>query len=231
MEIVSEMILLRIILSLGMLTIGCVLDVWKREIHDYLWIAFGGVGFALLIFEPYPIETLFSVLFALIIAPVAFIAWRLGFFGGADAFALIVLAIIAPQITVTENIVTPFTTLSNAAVLFVVPLIVNVTRNGILILRKEKIFEGFDEPIFKKIIASFIGYKAKNPKYGFSIERKEGEQKKIELSLHHSENEEFAKKPNTWITPGLPYLLLITGGFIIQLLFGDIILTGLGFGT
>lgn len=214
-----------------MLSIGCLLDVWKREVHDYLWVTFGGAGIGLLIFEPYQLETLFVILFSLIIAPIALIAWRVGFFGGADAFALIALAVIAPQLTLSENNTTPFTTLSNAAVLFVVPLLINATRNAISLLRKEKIFDGFNESISKKIIASFIGYKAKNPKYGFSIERSEGKSKKIVLSLHHAENTEFEIKPNTWITPGIPYLLLITAGFVIQLVFGDIIITAMGIGS
>jgi len=45
--------------------------------------------------------------------------------------------------------------------------------------------------------------------------------------MHHAENENFATKPNTWITPGIPYLLLIIAGFVIQLLFGDLIVNGL----
>ncbi len=216
---------IRIILAVGMLSIGCLLDVWKREVHDYLWIIFGCAGIVLLIFEPYPLETLFVVLLSLVIAPVALVAWRVGFFGGADAFALIALAVIAPQLTLSENIITPFTTLSNAAVFFIVPLLINAIRNTISLLRHEKIFDGFDESLTKKIIASFIGYKAKNPKHGFSIERNEGKSKKIVFSIRHAENTEFEIKPNTWITPGIPYLLLITAGFIIQLVFGDIIIS------
>ncbi len=108
---------------------------------------------------------------------------------------------------------------------FIVPLLINAIRNAISLLKHENIFDGFDESLTKKIIASFIGYKAKNPKYGFSIERNDGESKKIVFSLHHAENTEFEIKPNTWITPGIPYLLLITAGFIIQLVFGDIVIS------
>lgn len=226
----SELFLIRIALAIGMLSIGCIMDIRKREVHDYLWIIFGSAGIALLIFEPNKMEILSVTLFSLIIAPVAIIAWRVGFFGGADAFALIAISVIAPQVTLSENIVTPFTTLSNAAVLFIVPLLVNGIRNGISILKKETLFDGFDESTIKKIIASFIGYKAKNPKYGFSIEKNDGKSKKITLSLHHAENEEFEIKPNTWITPGIPYLLLITAGFVIQVIFGDIIITAIGIG-
>ncbi len=34
-------------LALTMLIIGSIIDVWKREIHDYYWIGFGSVGFLL----------------------------------------------------------------------------------------------------------------------------------------------------------------------------------------
>ena len=228
METIPELFLIRIGLALGMLAIGGFFDIWKREVHDYLWIIFGVAGATLLIFEPFQTEMAYATLFALIIAPISIIIWRMGLFGGADAFALIALAVIAPQITLSENTVTPFTTLSNAAVLFVVPLLINALRNAISVGRGEDIFKGFDESRSKKILASFIGYRAKNPKHGFSIERMEGSVKKISLSFHHAENEEFENTPNTWITPGIPYLLLIIGGFVIQLVYGDMILMWMG---
>ena len=126
--------------------------------------------------------------------------------------------------TISVNPVTPFTTLSNAAVLFIIPFLINVMRNIIAQIRGEKIFEGFDESAGKKLAAILMGYKAKNPKFGFAIEKIENGKKKLDLAIHHSENQEFCTKPNTWITPGIPYLLLITGGFIIQILYGDILL-------
>ena len=225
MELVSDLFLIRIILALSMLTIGGIYDLWKREVHDYLWIIFGVSGGILLIFEPFQMEVIYSTLFALIIAPIAIIIWRMGLFGGADAFALIALAVIAPQLTISENSVTPFTTLSNAAILFVIPLLLNAFRNLVSIIKGNSIFDGFEEPIFKKIIVSFLGYRAKNPKYGFLIEKTENGIKIISLSFHHAENKEFTKSKNVWITPGIPYLLLIVGGFLIQLVYGDLILT------
>ncbi|AFS80856.1 hypothetical protein NKOR_04850 [Candidatus Nitrosopumilus koreensis AR1] len=230
METIPEIFLIRIGLALGMLAIGGFFDIWKREVHDYLWIVFGVAGAILLIFEPNQTDIIYSTLFALIIAPISILIWRMGLFGGADAFALIALAVIAPQITISGNIVTPFTTLSNAAVLFIVPLLVNALRNTISKIRGENIFEGFDETLPRKILASFLGYRAKNPKYCFSIEKNEGSVKKIAFSFHHADNEEFSEKPNTWVTPGIPYLLLIIGGFLIQLGYGDIILIGMGMG-
>jgi len=211
-------------LALTMLIVGSIIDIWKREIHDYYWIGFGGVGFLLVFIDPNLISNLLTMGFALIIAPFVILLWRLGLFGGADAFALIALAVIAPMATISENPVTPFTTLANTAILFVFPFLINVMRNVIAQIKGEHIFEGFDESSGKKLVAVLIGYKAKNPKFGFAIEKTENGKKKLHLAIHHAENQEFCTKPNTWITPGVPYLLLITGGFIIQLFFGDIIL-------
>ncbi len=211
-------------LALTMLIVGSIIDIWKREIHDYYWIGFGVVGFLLVFISPDLTTNLLTIGFALIIAPFAILMWRLGLFGGADAFALIALAVIAPLATISENPITPFTTLSNAAILFVIPFLINISRNIIAQIKGENIFDGFDESTGKKIVAVLMGYKAKNTKFGFAIEKTKKCNKKFDLALHHAENQEFCTKPNTWITPGVPYLLLITAGFIIQILYGDILL-------
>jgi len=212
------------VLALTMLIVGSIIDVWKREIHDYYWIGFGSVGFLLVFIDPDLFSNLLTIGIALIIAPFVILMWRLGLFGGADAFALIALAVIAPMATVTDNLVTPFTTLSNAVILVVFPLLINVLRNMVAQIKGEHIFEEFDESTRKKLAAIIIGYRAKTPKFGFAIEKTKKGKKKFDLVIHHAENQEFCTKPNTWITPGIPYLLLITGGFAIQLFYGDIIL-------
>jgi len=211
-------------LALTMLIVGSIIDIWKREIHDYYWIGFGSVGFLLVFLSSDLISDLLTIGFALIIAPFVILMWRLGLFGGADAFALIALAVIAPMATISENPVSPFTALSNAAILFVIPFLINVIRNAIAQIKGERIFEGFDEGAGKKIAAALMGYKAKNPKFGFAIEKVENGKKKLDLAFHHAEKQEFCTTPNTWITPGIPYLLLITGGFVIQVFYGDILL-------
>ena len=223
-ESVTNYDIIGIGLALTMLIVGSIIDVWKREIHDYYWIGFGSVGFLLVFISSDLIAELLTVGFALIIAPFVILMWRIGLFGGADAFALIALAVIAPMATISENPVTPFTTLSNAAVLFVIPFLINIIRNAMAQIKGEHIFEGFNESVGKKIAAILMGYKAKNPKFGFAIEKTENGKKKLDLAFHHAENQEYCTTPNTWITPGVPYLLLITGGFVIQIFYGDIIL-------
>lgn len=227
-ESIIELNHLRIILALGMLGYASFTDLTKREISDYVWIIFGALAAILLIFEPMLSDALINIGISLIVAPVVLIIWRIGLFGGADAFGIIVLAALAPQITLSEGVITPFTILSNTVLISITPLFFNFFRNLIELVKKNNIFEGFDEPTGKRMMAMFLGYRAKNPKYGFSIEKKAGKHKKLNLVLHHAEYAEFCSTPNTWITPGVPYMLFITAGFIIQLLYGDIIFSFLG---
>src|SRR3989344_4144153 len=210
-----------------MLIVASALDVWKREIHDLLWIIFAAIAIILIFVGQLSEHVLTEIVFSLIIAPISLVLWRMGFFGGADAFSLIVLAALAPQLTLTENFVTPLTTLTNAALLSIVILITNFIRNLIAILNHRDVFAGFDENKFKKICAMFLGYRATNPKYSFSIEKYDGAHKKLDLSMHHAERAEFCKTKDTWVTPGIPFMIYITAGFVAQLIFGDIILNAI----
>lgn len=219
---------IRIILSLMMLGIATASDIKKREISDIIWIIFGAIGIGLVFLGTDLSQELPKIGIALIIAPFVLLVWRLGLFGGADAFALIVLAVLAPSLTLVGNTVTPFTVLTNAVLMSIMPMIINVTRNTILLATKNNIFEGFDETTKKKIIAMFVGYRAKNPKFSFSIERRVGNQKKLNLSLQHAENTVFCQKSDTWVTPGIPYMIFITAGFVVQLIYGDLIMSAFG---
>ena len=215
---------IRIILSLAMLGIATASDIKKREISDFVWIVFGALGICVILLGTDLGQELPKVGIALIVAPFVLLMWRFGLFGGADAFALIVLAVLAPGITFTENTITPFTALTNAVLLSIVPMLVNVTRNMALLMTKNDIFDGFNETRKKKAIAMFVGYRAANPKFSFSIERKVGSQKKLNLALQHAENTVFCQKRDTWVTPGIPYMVFITAGFLVQLVYGDIII-------
>lgn len=207
-----------------MLGLASSLDLWKRTVHDLLWAPFGIIAIVLVFLEPNFSDALIRIAISLIIAPLALIIWRVGVFGGADAFCLIVLAALAPQITLSNNFVTPITTLTNAAMLSTVILFVNATRNAIAILNHNDIFEGFEETILKKVCAVFLGYRSKNPKHSFSIQRIERNHKKLVFSLHHAENAEFCKTSDSWVTPGIPYIVYIMAGFIVQLVFGDLVI-------
>lgn len=219
---------IRILLALAMLISATVIDIRKREISDLMWIVFGVISGILLLFEPNLAEAALSVGFSLIVAPLVLILWRFGLFGGADALGLIVLSALAPMVTLSDSAISPFTILVNSALISISPMIINFIRNSVLILRNEDIFQGFDETKSKKIFAMFLGYRSKNPKYSFSLEQKVGKKKRLNIALHHSDTAEYCTTPDTWVTPGLPFMIFILGGFVIQLIFGDITLGLLG---
>lgn len=218
----------RIIFALVMLFSATIIDIKKREISDLMWIVFGAISIVLLFLEPDIVQAAFGVGFSLIVAPLVLILWRFGLFGGADALGIIVLAALAPMATLSESGVSPFTIVVNSALLSVSPMVFNFIRNSILILRKNDIFGGFDEPTSKKIFAMFLGYRSKNPRFSFSLEQMDGKKKKLNIALHNSDNAEFCTTPDTWVTPGLPFMIFILGGFVIQLFFGDLVLGFVG---
>lgn len=219
---------IRILLALVMLVSATIIDIRKREISDLMWIIFGVIAGVLLFFEPNLMEAAFSVGFSLIVAPLVLVLWRFGLFGGADALGLIVLSALAPMATLSDSAISPFTILVNSALISISPMIINFVRNSVLILRNQDIFHDFDETKSKKIFAMFLGYRAKNPKYSFSLEQKVGNKKRLNITLHHSDTAEYCTTPDTWVTPGLPFMIFILGGFVIQLLFGDVTLGLMG---
>ena len=118
---------------------------------------------------------------------------------------------------------TPLTPLTNAAVISVIPIFVNLARNIFAISRKQDIFEGLDETRLNKIIAVFVGHRTKNPKFSFSIERSDGTSRRLDFGFQHAENAQFCSTKETWVTPGIPYIIYIAAGFVIQIIYGDII--------
>ena len=148
---------IRILFALVMLGSATVIDIRKREISDLMWIIFGAISVILLFFEPDLTQALFGVGFSLIVAPLVLVLWRFGLFGGADALGLIVLSALAPMATLSDSIVSPFSIVVNSALLSITPMIVNFIHNSVLILRKNDIFQDFDETKSKKIFAMFLG--------------------------------------------------------------------------
>jgi prepilin signal peptidase PulO-like enzyme (type II secretory pathway) len=71
--------------------------------------------------------------------------------------------------------------------------------------------------MYRKIFALFIGYKTKKIKRRFatSIEKNINNEKEISFSLLENEN--------TWVTPSIPLIIFIFIGYIISILYGDIL--------
>ncbi len=224
LEGILDVGIVRILAAMVMLGLASLLDLKKREINDKLWIIFSCVVVLLLFASSDFWPVLKTIGLSLIVAPIALILWRFGIFGGADALCLIVLAGLAPMSSMVQSQISPFTTLENASILTVIPLFINLGRNVVSMIRGNDIFNGIDESNLKKILAMFIGYRTKNPKHSFCIEQITDGKRRLDFSPKHAENTLFCHKSDVWVTPGLPYVIYITGGFIIQIMYGDLIL-------
>ena len=222
-----------IFLASLMLLLTSYLDMKKREVPDKVWIVFGAIGVGL---EIYEVETGVTLFFWLIVAIVLAAVIGMGIFfaglyGGADGKALIVLAILVPYLVPRVGIypIAPLIVLTNGILLSMLLPIGLLFLNAGRIIRGKKIFVGFSEPLHRKILATFLGYKSSGePRdFQFSMEKKEPEQperqgKKFDFGFMQ---DNFETAPGTWVTPGIPLLLFFTAGFFVLLFYGDLVIS------
>ncbi|MER3407915.1 MAG: peptidase, partial [Nitrososphaera sp.] len=89
----------REILCLAMLSIGSYYDLKTREVDDRLWVVFGGAGLVLHAWEYVSTATVdvpMALISVSLTAAIAIVLYRYGFFGGADAKALVAVSVILP---------------------------------------------------------------------------------------------------------------------------------------
>jgi len=176
----------------------------------------------------------------------------LGLFGGADAKALICLSIALPvhpspmqrQINVLTPLF-PLTVLSNA-VLVSSSLVLVITCYNVFKLMQTKggLFDGLEnEPLWSKIVAFTTGFKVDSARLAegshympleYLSEEEDGEVVRhlrmsvrlIEETPQDSNHLNYAHRElggKVWATPGLPFLVFVTAGFVAALVFGDFI--------
>jgi preflagellin peptidase FlaK len=228
---------LNIFLAALMLLLTSYLDMKKREVPDKVWIIFGAIGVILQIYEvEFSITKLFYLILAIVLSAVIGMGiFFAGLYGGADGKALIVLAVLFPFVNPHVGVypVAPLIVLTNGILLSMLLPLSLFFLNIVRIIRGRDIFEGFSEPLHRKILAAFLGYKSKGkPRdFQFSMEKKEENQeggggKKFDFSLMQ---EEFETSPGTWVTPGIPLLVFFTAGFFVLLFYGDLVISVIRF--
>lgn len=232
-------------------------DIKTREVSNKVWAVLGPVGLALTLIQifltgSYSMLDDFALAF-LITTGLAIGLFYLGFFGGADAKALICLSVSLPYIPneffsplsslICERIL-PISALFNAILTSVFMVLYALLRNVFWAASGKPLFEGLkSEPLSKKLASLFTGYKVKvsnlNKIYLYPIEKieetpEDGITRKFQVFVQAEADredavnkiEEFSKRglvKEVWVTPALPFLVFITVGLFASLLFGDII--------
>lgn len=246
----------RVLLSLSFLFFASWSDWKKREVSDKVWLVMAPLAFALTTFQFMLFSPQLFQFYALSFAVTTALSITLfyaGAFGGADAKALMCLALALPlypsyllwSSVVFASPLFPITVFSNGVLLAGFTVVYAVVRNLVWKLRTGgKFFEGFEnESTWRKALVFLTGYKVKatalEKGHFYPLEdigtTKTGENERRLLILPGEEKAEGVVEkilnatreeqfPNeVWATPGLPLLIFITAGFIVALTFGDLV--------
>ena len=244
---------LRLLLCLFFLSLASLYDIKTREVPDQVWIIFAPAGSVLtllsLILSEWNHQNLIvSVLSIVLTVCMALILFYLGMFGGADAKALMCLAIAMPTYPETSFKfpikavlpMLPISVLNNAILLASSLVLVMMSKNLLDVIIGEEIFEGLEaENLVTKIFAFITGFrvdvkKLRGGKHHYIVMEEFGRKengmlmRRLKLLKPIGLEEEITKVPEefngkVWVTMGLPFLVFITLGFLIAIFVGDII--------
>jgi len=246
----------RVFLSLLIFVYASVSDIKKREVSNKVWLIMAPLAFVLTIFQciVFSPELLQLYLLSFVITAVLSVAlFYAGAFGGADAKALMCLALALPSYQnylFQSNVpfvspIFPITVFGNGVLLAAFSVVYVALRNSVWRLRTErKLFEGFEnESSWRKFLAFFTGYKIKvsdlEKGHMYPLEdigtKETGETERRLLVFPKDENvkgiverilkaeQEGQLSNEVWATPGLPLLVFLTAGLVVALVFGDIV--------
>jgi preflagellin peptidase FlaK len=221
-----DFITIKFLFFLGFLSFASIQDVRSRYVSDKIWIIAGILLIPIILFEVIIgsfdlFATIFSAIFAVAIA---YPLNRIGFLGGADVFAIVLLALYMPSLAKEMLALPVIAVVANASMLSLAAVGVNIVRNIFMILRNKDIFRGFDgEPKHRKIIALFLGYRSQEVKGLFlPMENVENGRRRFNFVIGRTSSD-FASGNDIWVTPALPFIVYITAGYIFLFLIGDML--------
>jgi preflagellin peptidase FlaK len=228
-------------------------DIVSREVSDRVWMIFYPVGLVLtairLIVQP---GSWFQILLSVAITIAVSLALPfLGLWGGADGKAFICLALMNPLIPALggnlSHVVDPFFPLvvfSNAYLASLASMLYPIQRN-LRTRRRHTLFEGLEhESGLHKVTAFLTGYQVpidqlESKPHLFLLESVHGQGSAVrrrfefDLRVDLDRGKEFAEikravdlgllRGGIWVSPGLPFLVFVTSGLGVSLLFGDVL--------
>jgi preflagellin peptidase FlaK len=248
----------RIILCLGFLIYASWSDYKTREVNNKVWAILGPLalaltGFQFLLYSSEPLQLIISYTLSFAITSgLAIAIFYAGGFGGADAKALMCIALalpvypsnLLPQPTGFVSPLFPITIFTNSVLLGALSVFYALFRNLLWKVRnKGGVFEGLEkESLGRKILALFSGYKISVSKlekgFMYPLEDVEVTEESVKRKLlvfpKDEERDEIVARilgnvgnekleGGVWVTPGLPLLIHITLGLLIALFYGDIV--------
>ena len=212
-------------------------DIKTRRASNMLWVILGISGLILLVIQYFTIgfENQYYILFIPIMIGLIYLLFQMGLiFGGADAKALMAIAILVPiqpaiaQFPLWKTLMPfSFVIFFNSLILFLaIPI-------GLFIFN-----------IFKKDIKfphSFLGYrmdiKKARKKFVWPLEKiVDGKLKFIPMPKNFDVNDEYDELEkhgikDIWVTPKVPFMIPLLAGYIVSFIIGDILFHLMGVPT
>jgi len=253
----------RIIVCLGFLIYASWSDYKTREVSNNVWIVFGPIALLLtlaqfLFFPPIHVGgdvlqllTYYGLSFT-ITSVFSIALFYVGAYGGADAKALMCVALAMPlppdlvePLSGFVSLIFPITVFSNGVIIAALSVFYALARNLHWRFRgNRKLFDEYaNVSLGRKILALLCGYKVSVAKlkesFLYPLEdfhmTNQGESKRSLLIFPKDEDrddvverilkakDEGKIEDSVWATPGLPMLIFITIGFILALTIGDLV--------
>ena len=231
-------LLVKIVAASVFLFYSCVLDLRERRIPNRVW---KWMLLALIPFTTYEAlnKTSYQLVFGAtgttLMVSLAYLFYRMGAYGGADAKALMVIAVtfpfypeLPPFPVLNKGFgIFAFSTLSNSVIaapfMVVIFAIRNLIREGYTAFREHPV--GFlfgyrvdvaDFPEFHNLLQVVRGGKVVNLRRGI-------EPDVAETGIDELEALKKAGCEKVWATPQLPFLIFITAGFLLATFLGDLV--------
>ncbi len=227
--------LLKFLIVLGFLLYACKLDLESRIVPNRVWKYMMLASLPITVYQIatgnyLTIQYLVAGFFVLIVIALSYALYLIGAYGGADAKAIMCLAVIFPFYPtfngfplLNKGFSFAFSTLANSVIaaplLLLFMFVRNLMREGLRELRGNALYY-------------FTGYKAevKNlPKFHNLLEfvDENGEFRRVRRAVEPDE-EVIERLRNSgvekvWVTPALPFLMFITTGYVVAFIFGDLL--------
>jgi preflagellin peptidase FlaK len=228
-------------------------DIVSREVPDRVWLVSYPVGIVLIAVRLIVETSSWMLILISVASAVALsvVLPYLGLWGGADGKAFICLALMNPMIPALgesfSHIVNPFFPLvvfSNAYIASLASMLYPIQRN-LRALPTHELFEGLEDERFLRKVAAFLtGYRVQvreleskpflfllesvdhqgsTPRRHFIFDLRVDSDRRKELADIKAAVDSGLLRGTVWASPGLPFLLFVTVGLGLSVLFGDIV--------
>jgi preflagellin peptidase FlaK len=230
---------LQILLSLALLGVASLFDLRSREVPNLVWVAFLPPSLVVTALDLYqhPEQLSLVVISIALTTGISLTIFYLGLYGGADAKALITLAVAHPVTSIPplQTPLLPLTTFTNSLLLMLVVAPVALIKNIQWIRStQQSLFHGLNgESVWRKLAALFLCVKVSKATiqpYHIIAERRvtEGDVERRTLQLFHRIEDEDAQVDDSipddvFIVYSLPMLPFILIAYIVTLTVGDLV--------